>query len=92
VDEFMTLSRYRKLTDHWKKSPPIHISLSAISGALGGKSTAKQPSRQDSDEEDYVPPEIDSTNDVTGLMAGPVFSDAFAVRKLRVIHIDNRKN
>lgn len=83
----MTLPRLREMTAYWVCNPPQHLSLSGIVGALGGKA---KPKPQSTDEETYVPPEIDSTNDVTGLMAAPVFSDTFAVKKPRTIFIDNR--
>jgi hypothetical protein len=87
----MTMSRFRKMTDYWLRYPPPHLSLSGIVGALGGKSSSeKTSSHRQATEEEYVPPEIDSTNDVTGLLAGPVFSGSFTVKKPHAIFIDNR--
>lgn len=85
----MTMPRFQKLTRYWLKFPPQHLSLSAIKSALGIK-PAERSQRTGTDDE-YVPPEMQGSRDVTHLITSSPFGDAFQVQKLRVIEIDSRK-
>jgi hypothetical protein len=89
VDEQMTMPRFAALTDYWRRFPPEHISLMHIKGGLGVKTETTSKERTGTD--DYVPPEFQTSNDLTQLVAASPFSDAFGIKKLKVIEIDTRK-
>lgn len=87
VDEYMTLPRFRELTDYWLRFPPPHLSLSSIVSAFGGKTGSRAASRSDG----YEPPEIEPSNDLTQVLSHPSLEGVFPRRKMRVVKIDKTK-
>ena len=89
IDDYMTMPRFQKLTRYWLKFPPQHLSLASIKSALGIKPAER--SRRTGTDNEYVPPELQSSRDITNLVVASPFGDAFGMKQLKVIQIDSRK-
>ena len=83
------MPRFGELTDYWMRFPPEHLSLMHIKEWLGVKVETRSSQRTGTD--DYVPPEFQTSRDVTHLVTASPFGDAFGIKKLKVIEIDSRK-
>ncbi|MGH3429616.1 MAG: hypothetical protein ACRDQZ_18950 [Mycobacteriales bacterium] len=85
----MTLPRLGELLSYWKVCAPTHVSTAKLVSAFT-KPAGK--SRTASDDDEYEPPDLAGTNDLTHMIAPTSpFGDAFEPKKMRVVTIDRTK-
>lgn len=68
----MTLPRLDAISEHWRKVPPLSVSVAAIAAVLGATPAAKGPSKTDS--EPKKPPAEQDPQALIDLLGGGGFS------------------